>query len=836
MDFHSLARKELQALCKKNKIPANMTNVAMANALQALQNVEGLEEFLNPSDSNLSQSPEKNVNGSPDIPRTAARASTRRKPTKQVTESTQPLTRTRRGTRGSAAQGTDQENKDVNVLITPAPAVPGSRRRVPAASSRRKIETQLREAEDDEKSEAQERSDVVETPVVPSTRRKAPATSALRKLETENSVQRVYSTRHSVRLLEKNLGKMSLVENGKSEPVKIDDLSEEMANSSEISELSVQFEKEMSEANTQTVSEVGPEETNDSEVLSDPKPVEPMEMERELKVDNKDMNKSDDESREDNLKSEIADNSGVVKVSETIDEAGDEGSDESDIISSEKLEMAIDLDHETVDEKVTEQDTRSEDSLAVKESNDASAEDMDHVSESMSPQHECQNLASKDSELNVTEGDDHSNCDSESESTTEGESDSESESATEGESDEEIASDENSSECEENYSDDDAEKDLEAPILPIGFEKLENNHSGSESIVAEQSDIQVSVENQASTMEIYNTEALVDVYVTEAEEVAVKTNDQSSVETPISMNNMSPDLLISDCEVTLSTVATNSISEDKTSCHAEDPMAKAEEMHETLVDVCVMPAHESNMSTDLISDSKVTYDIPFQPFAADQLSGRFPRPTQLTPRKSSAIKESTIQKVTDVSDDDEEKIDTGNVEVELDKEKAKPDELAGKSLRQLAKMLKEMPAHETNMSTDLISDSKVTYDIPFQPFAADQLSGQFPRPTQLTPRKSSAIKESTIQKVTDFSDDDEEKIDTGNVEVELDREKAKPDELAGKSLRQLAKMLKEMHIKSNKKHNTDKSTTKEHVGKKRIALQALPENCSVAVDEGLKEN
>lgn len=41
----------------------------------------------------------------------------------------------------------------------------------------------------------------------------------------------------------------------------------------------------------------------------------------------------------------------------------------------------------------------------------------------LSPQHECQNLASKDSELNVTEGDDHSNCDSESESTTEGESD-----------------------------------------------------------------------------------------------------------------------------------------------------------------------------------------------------------------------------------------------------------------------------------------------------------------------------------------------------------------------------------------------------------------------------
>jgi len=39
MDFHSLSRKELQALCKNNKIPANMTNVAMADALKALQHV-----------------------------------------------------------------------------------------------------------------------------------------------------------------------------------------------------------------------------------------------------------------------------------------------------------------------------------------------------------------------------------------------------------------------------------------------------------------------------------------------------------------------------------------------------------------------------------------------------------------------------------------------------------------------------------------------------------------------------------------------------------------------------------------------------------------------------
>uniref|UniRef100_A0A251T265 Putative small GTPase superfamily, P-loop containing nucleoside triphosphate hydrolase n=1 Tax=Helianthus annuus TaxID=4232 RepID=A0A251T265_HELAN len=36
MDFHSLTRTELQSLCKLNKIPDNITNVAMADTLQSL--------------------------------------------------------------------------------------------------------------------------------------------------------------------------------------------------------------------------------------------------------------------------------------------------------------------------------------------------------------------------------------------------------------------------------------------------------------------------------------------------------------------------------------------------------------------------------------------------------------------------------------------------------------------------------------------------------------------------------------------------------------------------------------------------------------------------------
>jgi len=39
MDFLALPRRDLQALCKRNGIRANMTNVAMAEALAALPTV-----------------------------------------------------------------------------------------------------------------------------------------------------------------------------------------------------------------------------------------------------------------------------------------------------------------------------------------------------------------------------------------------------------------------------------------------------------------------------------------------------------------------------------------------------------------------------------------------------------------------------------------------------------------------------------------------------------------------------------------------------------------------------------------------------------------------------
>ncbi|KAG8071988.1 hypothetical protein GUJ93_ZPchr0006g43325 [Zizania palustris] len=45
MDFHALSRRVLQALCKRNGVRANMTNAAMADALQSLPSVEGIDEI-----------------------------------------------------------------------------------------------------------------------------------------------------------------------------------------------------------------------------------------------------------------------------------------------------------------------------------------------------------------------------------------------------------------------------------------------------------------------------------------------------------------------------------------------------------------------------------------------------------------------------------------------------------------------------------------------------------------------------------------------------------------------------------------------------------------------
>ncbi|KAL1211467.1 hypothetical protein V5N11_023480 [Cardamine amara subsp. amara] len=181
MDFDSFSRRDLQFFCKKNKIPANMTNIAMADALKALEIVEGIEEFMN-------QSPTSVAKNLPSAARTAART-IRRKTTKDDTQSSELVTRSCLVTSKSLAGEMDQENKNTNMLQDPS-------RRAAATSVAVKLDVT------DIKPEA----NVTKTPAARTTRR-AQAAASSKKDET---VQRVYSTRRSVRLLEEYMADLSL--------------------------------------------------------------------------------------------------------------------------------------------------------------------------------------------------------------------------------------------------------------------------------------------------------------------------------------------------------------------------------------------------------------------------------------------------------------------------------------------------------------------------------------------------------------------------------------------------------------------------------------------------
>ncbi|KAF2306652.1 hypothetical protein GH714_020100 [Hevea brasiliensis] len=178
MDFHSLARKELQALCKKNKIPANMTNVAMADALKALEKVEGLDELNNEPRSNPQESPERTTNAEP---RTACRTSTRRKPINVEPESSQPVTRTRRATRRTVAEEAEQENKKCESTGDSCNA--HHPQKGTSCFSTPENGCPIDGTRGDEKLVGQEKSDVPETPAMRTSQRKAPAVSTRRKTE-----------------------------------------------------------------------------------------------------------------------------------------------------------------------------------------------------------------------------------------------------------------------------------------------------------------------------------------------------------------------------------------------------------------------------------------------------------------------------------------------------------------------------------------------------------------------------------------------------------------------------------------------------------------------------
>ncbi|KAL0304545.1 UNVERIFIED_CONTAM: hypothetical protein Sradi_6322600 [Sesamum radiatum] len=196
MDFHSLTRRELQTLCKKNKIPANITNVAMADALKALEIVEGIEEFLQSCQSETAESsiesPVRSEVTSPYVPPTGGRSTRRRNVVKEEPETAKPMTRTRRTTQKTLVRDADRSHADA--VETPAVVVQTGRKKGPMTSACRKMDSEFKECIHEEKKDAS---------MTPS--QLGVTTRKRRGVKEGSAVNVVYSTRRSVRLAKKNM-------------------------------------------------------------------------------------------------------------------------------------------------------------------------------------------------------------------------------------------------------------------------------------------------------------------------------------------------------------------------------------------------------------------------------------------------------------------------------------------------------------------------------------------------------------------------------------------------------------------------------------------------------
>ncbi|XP_038906923.1 interaptin-like isoform X2 [Benincasa hispida] len=357
MDFRTLSRKELQALCKRNKIPANITNVAMADALAALSSVEGIEEFFNGERSGVPESPMKPEVISSEIPRTALRTSTRRKAVKDEAITT----RTRRA---AAARDTEEsENRDLNVALT-TPSLPGSRRRTAAASSAcKKVDFQMTVDDQKEDNDLDKKKKAIEkTPAVPKSLRVAGA-STRKRTETRNNgaaEQRVYSTRRSVRFLEKNMESLSLGEDREMESITVHMSFDDMPNSSgpvkEDTELETESKKSdesESKLDKDTGVEIDDQEKNEME-----SEVELSEEEQEMVLD--DPLKSSEEkpataNNGDDTGTEAPHANSDVKCFSEDEEANEASKDDVSVeISAEEINDSDKLSQPTEDGDLTE--------------------------------------------------------------------------------------------------------------------------------------------------------------------------------------------------------------------------------------------------------------------------------------------------------------------------------------------------------------------------------------------------------------------------------------------------------------------------------------------------
>ncbi|KAJ0826968.1 hypothetical protein HanRHA438_Chr17g0820351 [Helianthus annuus] len=343
MDFHSLTRKELQSLCKLNKIPANLTNVSMADALQSLDVVVGIEEYLNTSQSETVESAETVEVPSPKAPQTRCRTSTRQKAKPTETESLQTtVTRTTR--RGSKQLPKEVEESKNDQLKTPA--VSRTSRKAPVTTARRNVSNQLNECENEPKE--------------------------------EGLVENRYSTRRSTRVTEKK----SAAPRGKKgveKAVKIDSLLDQGNSSAEVEDVCNTFEKLDVEVIEEEVTHESVEEAEDSGEVNSLK--EDVDLEHNLNISTMKIDQVSDVKPE---------SDGISGPSECLLESGDDAADmEHEDTPCVDSEMVIDNSENPIDELTTkepeEMSENTVDAISTIDDHSITEEVEDNVTEDSGP-------------------------------------------------------------------------------------------------------------------------------------------------------------------------------------------------------------------------------------------------------------------------------------------------------------------------------------------------------------------------------------------------------------------------------------------------------------------
>ncbi|XP_022996217.1 FK506-binding protein 5-like isoform X2 [Cucurbita maxima] len=826
MDFRSLSRRDLQALCKRNKIPANTTNVAMADALSVLPLVEGIEEFLNGEGSGVPESPMKQEFVNSEILRTAQRTTTRRKTVKDESVTT----RTRRA---AAARCTEEsENRDLNVVLT-TPSLASGRRRMAAASSAcKKVDFQMTVdvVEKEDSNLDQEKNDIEKTPSIVESRKRVAAASTRRRTETRNNgatERRVYSTRRSARLLEKSMESLSLGGDEKREPISsvhmsFDEMPDSIGSVKEYTSIEVESVKEDTNIEVESVKE----DTNiEVESVKEDTNIEVESVKEDISIEVESVKedtiievesvKEDTSIEVESVKEDTSIEVESVKEDASIEV---ESVEEDASIEVESVEEDASIEVESVEEdaSIEVESVKEDTSIEETESNktDESKLDDDDLEESKKPDKskldndlelEIDNQVKNklESEVKVSEVEpevdlDSLNCQAENLSTAQNDC-----SETE-------APDNNLNvkclpeveEANEASNDDDAgeifaEEIKDSDNFSLPTEVVDQTGVYNSSIV-EQSSKEVEQNESICESECGSEE--------DAEEEAELTNISAELSPP--HENVEEEIEDDDELIKYSTDLSLPHEEEQT--QVDDDLSNVKES--------VIEVKDDDLE---LEEPEVMETVSVQAEKDDTVNS-MDFPETVSEEELVDILSNVEESVVLVKDDDSEL--------------EEPEVLDPEDIRNVDAVEEPEIQNDIRCEEEIIpgsSNIKINgvQSLPSS-FEADQmaLANQFPRPTVET---KSPVKDQSIQLLIDNSDTEEEDEDhkEQDKEILIQRQNVEKNDV---SLRQLRKMFKQqLQLSKKKMDNNDNNNTKVvgGGGKLRTALQPLEENRMVAMNE-----